>query len=91
MSFLGSIAYFMDGSGLKQAFLYAEISTEKALSVHAFVRSIRGYILNFLATGGHVIDKCAFTNEVLNFLNNLQKKQTSLNITFLRNLFLLKL
>ncbi|GBP17708.1 hypothetical protein EVAR_8697_1 [Eumeta japonica] len=41
----------MDGSGLKEAFceIYAENSSEKALSGHAYARAIRGHFLVQLA------------------------------------------
>lgn len=52
MSFLGSIGYIMDGSGLKEALgnkIYAPNSVDKMLSGHAYSRSIRGHILARLA------------------------------------------
>ncbi|GBP41568.1 hypothetical protein EVAR_20376_1 [Eumeta japonica] len=51
MSFLGAIGFIMDGSGLKEAFceIYAENSSEKALSGHAYARAIRGHFLVQLA------------------------------------------
>lgn len=47
MSFLGSIGNIMAGSGLKEVFctIYAELSADKALTGHAFSRSIRGHLL----------------------------------------------
>lgn len=41
----------MDGSGLKEAFceIYAENSSDKALSGHAYARAIRGHFLVQLA------------------------------------------
>lgn len=51
MSFLGSIGYIMDGSGLKEALgkIYATNSIDKMLSGHAYSRSIRGHTLLRLA------------------------------------------
>lgn len=51
MSFLGAIGFIMDGSGLKEAFceIYAENSSDKALSGHAYARVIRGHFLVQLA------------------------------------------
>lgn len=51
MSFLGSIGYIMDGSGLKEALgkIYAKNSIDKMLSGHANSRSIRGHTLLRLA------------------------------------------
>lgn len=51
MSFLGAIGFIMDGSGLKEAFceIYAENSSDKALSGHAYARAIRGHFLVQLA------------------------------------------
>lgn len=51
MSFLGGIGTIYAGSGLKEAFceLYAELSSEKALTGHAYARAIRGHTLIHLA------------------------------------------
>ncbi|CAH0552820.1 unnamed protein product [Brassicogethes aeneus] len=51
MSFLGAIGFIMDGSGLKEAFceIYAENSSDKALTGHAYARAIRGHYLVQLA------------------------------------------
>lgn len=52
MSFLGSMGYIMDGSGLKEALgnkIYAPNSVDKMLSGHAYSRSTRGHILVRLA------------------------------------------
>ena len=47
MSFLGSVGFVMEGSGLKEAFnqIFAENSAEKALIGHAFSRAVRGHSL----------------------------------------------
>lgn len=51
MSFLGSIGYIMDGSGIKEALsqIYASNSVDKMLDGHAYSRSIRGHMLLRLA------------------------------------------
>lgn len=51
MSFLGSIGFIMDASGLKEALgkIYAENSVDKMLNGHAYSRSIRGHTLLRLA------------------------------------------
>ncbi|GFY37372.1 uncharacterized protein TNIN_401771 [Trichonephila inaurata madagascariensis] len=49
MSFLGSIGYIMDGSGLKEGKIYAANSVDKMLNSHAYSRSIRGHTLLRLA------------------------------------------
>lgn len=51
MSFLSSVGFIMNGSGLKEAFslIYAETSAEKALTGHAFSRAVRGHLLVHLA------------------------------------------
>lgn len=51
MSFLGAIGFIMDGSEPKEAFceIYAENSSDKALSGHAYARAIRGHFLVQLA------------------------------------------
>ncbi|KYN10940.1 hypothetical protein ALC57_16910 [Trachymyrmex cornetzi] len=51
MSFLGAIGFIMDGSGLKEAFceIYAENSSDKALSGHEYARGIRRHFLVQLA------------------------------------------
>lgn len=48
MSFLGSMGYIMDGSGLKKALgnkIYAPNSVDKMLSGHTYSISIKGHIL----------------------------------------------
>ena len=51
MSFLGSIGYIMDGSGLTEALgkIYATNSVDTILNGHAYSRSIRGHTLLRLA------------------------------------------
>ena len=73
MSFLGAIGYLMESSGLKEAFeiLYADNSSDKALAGHAFSRAIRGHILNLAALGSLIIDECSFSDDEIQFLNNL--------------------
>lgn len=65
MSFLGSIGYIMDGSGLKEAFasIYAENSAEKAFSGHAYSRSIRAHFLVQVALATIIFDSLELDDE----------------------------
>lgn len=65
MSFLGSIGFIMDGSGLKEAFsvIYAENSAEKALAGHAYSRAIRGHFLIHIALANIIFDSIELTEE----------------------------
>ncbi|KMQ84140.1 hypothetical protein RF55_18320 [Lasius niger] len=51
MSYLGSIGYIMDGSGIKEALkvIYAPNSVDKMLNGHAYARAIRAHTLLHLA------------------------------------------
>ncbi|KYN50525.1 hypothetical protein ALC57_00165 [Trachymyrmex cornetzi] len=61
MSFLGSIGFIMDCSGLKEAFgtIFAENSAEKALNGHAFSRAVRG----------HILVQVALANVIFSYIN----------------------
>lgn len=47
MSCMGCIGYLMSGSGLKELLptIYAEHSTEKMLTGHAYARAIRAHMI----------------------------------------------
>ena len=79
MSFLGAIGNIMVESGLKEAFstIYAELSADKALTGHAFSRSVRGHLLVQAALATIILEKIEFTEEEKTFLDdNLQKVGT---------------
>lgn len=65
MSFLGSIGYFMAGSGLKEllCIVYAPLSVEKMLQGHAFARAIRGHFLATTAMSRIILDQTLITEE----------------------------
>ncbi|XP_043269016.1 uncharacterized protein Nepl16 isoform X1 [Venturia canescens] len=72
MSFLGSIGEIMTGSGLKQAFctIFAELSAEKALTGHAFSRSVRGHLLVQAALADTIYQKIELTDSERKHLND---------------------
>ncbi|KYN50496.1 hypothetical protein ALC57_00134 [Trachymyrmex cornetzi] len=51
MSFMGSIGYIMEGSGLKELFstIYAVNSIDKMMTGHAYARALRAHTLTHLA------------------------------------------
>lgn len=65
MSFLGSMGFIMDGSGLKEAFsvIYAQNSAEKALAGHAYNRAIRGHFLIHIALANILFESIELTEE----------------------------
>lgn len=65
MSFIGSIAFIMDGSGLKEAFLviFAENSAEKALDARAYSRGIRGHFLIQIALTKLIFESIELSDE----------------------------
>ncbi|CAH1155651.1 unnamed protein product [Phaedon cochleariae] len=65
MSFMGSIGYIMDGSGLRDLFnvVYATASTEKMLTGHAYARALRAHILAHVALAKIVFSAVGFTTE----------------------------
>ncbi|KYM99414.1 hypothetical protein ALC62_09846 [Cyphomyrmex costatus] len=73
MSFLGSIGFIMDGSGLKEAFceIYAENSADKALSGHAYSRAIRRNFLIQLALSNIIFSSMDFTDTEKALLDGL--------------------
>lgn len=72
MSFNGSMNNIMAGSGLKEAFctIYAELSAEKALSGHAFSRSVRGHLLVQAALASFIFEKVELSEDETSYLNN---------------------
>ncbi|CAH2218497.1 jg2186 [Pararge aegeria aegeria] len=65
MSFMGTIGFIMDGSGLKELFctIFAENSVDKILNGHAYSRSVRGNILAHLALGKIMLSSFDLTND----------------------------
>lgn len=65
MSFLGSIGYFMAGSGLKEllCIVYAPLSVDKMLQGHAFARAVRGHFLATTALSNKILDQLQLTVE----------------------------
>lgn len=64
MSFLGSVGFIMDGSGLKEALctIYASNSVDKMLTGHAYARAIRGHFLVHLALSTTVFSSLDLTD-----------------------------
>ncbi|KYN02063.1 hypothetical protein ALC62_07132 [Cyphomyrmex costatus] len=83
MSFLGSIGFIMDGSGLKEAFacIYADNSAEKAFTGHAYSRSIRAHFLVQVALATIIFESLELTDEQKatfdGFLQNLRKENVT--------------
>lgn len=76
MSFLGSIGYIMEGSGLLETFsqIYATLSAGKALLGHAFSRAVRGHILTLAALGKIIFENIDLTESEQDFLNKTLSK-----------------
>lgn len=57
MSFLGSIGFIMEESGLKEGFftIHVETSAEKVLTGHAFSMAVRAHVLIFLALANIIL------------------------------------
>ncbi|KYN08445.1 hypothetical protein ALC62_00577 [Cyphomyrmex costatus] len=68
MSFMGSIGYVMQGSGLEQIFynIYAENCVQKIMCGHAYSRAVRAHILTQLALTKIIMENINFTDEVRN-------------------------
>lgn len=76
MSYLGSIGFIMEGSGLKEAFctIYAEGSAEKALTGHAYSRAVRAHVLLYTALANILFEELEFTEAENQFLEESLKK-----------------
>lgn len=76
MSFLGSIGYIMDGSGLREAFycIYAQASVEKVLTGHAFSRAVRGHILIQAILADTIISSLKLNETEVELLNDVLSK-----------------
>ena len=80
MSFLGSIGFVMEGSGLKEAFnqIFAENSAEKALIGHVFSRAVRGHSLIQIALANIIFSTMNFSEveliELDSAIANLENK-----------------
>ena len=83
MSFLGSIGFVMEGSGLKEAFnqIFAENSSEKALIGHAFSRAVRGHSLVQIALANIIFSTINFSEveliELDSAIANLENKNSN--------------
>lgn len=73
MSFLGSIGYIMDGSGLKDLFntVYAMNSIEKMMTGHAYYRAIRAHLLAHAVLMKFVMEKSELSPETEAELDNI--------------------
>lgn len=71
MSFLGSIGYIMDGSGLKEVLfvIFAQNSVVHILSGHAYSRAIRGHTLLQLALAHIILTELSLNYEQKELLN----------------------
>jgi hypothetical protein len=65
MSFMGSMGYIMDGSGLKEllSIIYAPKTVENIFTGHAYSRTIRSHILVHLALAQIILDTIEFTDD----------------------------
>ena len=66
MSFMGSIGYIMNGSGLKELFntIYATHSIEKIMAGHAYSRAVRAHMLTHLSIAKIVLQSIEFTPDL---------------------------
>lgn len=71
MSFLGSIEYIMEGTGLKEALnvIYTPNSVDKMLDGHAFARSVREHGLVRIALIKLIYHKLTIDQNVQEFLS----------------------
>lgn len=75
MSYLGSIGYIMDRSGLEDLWgvVYAGESVKKMMSGHAYSRAIRAHILTFTALGITICNTISLDKGFEQFLINFFK------------------
>lgn len=81
MSFLGSIGFIMDGSGLREVFncIFAEASVKKILTGKAFSRAVRGHILIQAALADIVISSLNLIESEIETLNEVLSKSNEDN------------
>ena len=71
MSFLGSIGFIMDDSGLKEVLetCYASGSIDKMFGGHAYSRAVRGHSLVYTVLSKRIFEELNLTLDEENFLN----------------------
>lgn len=81
MSYYGAIGFIMEGVVLKEAFckIFAETSTVKALTGHAFSRAFRGHNLIQQALVELVIQSLNLDEEDVELLDNILNEEISKN------------
>lgn len=86
MSYLGSVGYIMNGSGLEDlwATIYASDSVKKMITGHAYARALRAHILTFTALGS-LICKTIDTSPDIN--DHAKRMLSSLDNIFIRYYF----
>lgn len=69
----------MDGSRIKEVFfnIYAELSAEKALSGHAYSRSVRGHMLCQEALSDIILSKLEFTDNEVDEIRKILLEQNT--------------
>ncbi|KYN23238.1 hypothetical protein ALC57_04348 [Trachymyrmex cornetzi] len=82
MSFMGSIGYIMDGSGIKDilSLIYAENSVKHILSGHAFARAVRAHVQIHAALAHLIFSLVDLTEEEKNIMTTLHAKLGHENI-----------
>jgi len=84
MSFLGSIGYIMEGSGLKEvlSIIYAPNSVEKMLNGHAYARAIRGHTLLHQALSAIILNDINVDTDTQNHFRKLITEVANNIITY---------
>ena len=74
-SYLGSIGYIMEGSGLQEVFseIYAFKATEKMLSGHAYERAVRAHSIIHSALAQIIFSNIQLDDEELKYFKELSK------------------
>ena len=73
MSFLGSIGYLMNGSGLKEALceIFAANSVNHVLNGHAYRRAVRGHTLTQSAIAGKILFSVILICDEVKYMTDL--------------------
>lgn len=73
MSFMGTVGYLMNGSGLKELLseIYASASVDHILTGHAYARAVRAHILCSSALATFIFSSTDFTAEETEYLEQL--------------------